>query len=209
MAETPRPVHPPYRLFTDERASFAARSHLQGDGTTTASDTVRRLVLVAVVGLLVVPAAHAAEPTAPEERSAVVQGVEGGEPDGEARELYPGSTGFATTFVTKTGNGLDKKNLFGRCVSLTAKKLVAAKRAADQGGPAGATLKTRCAAELAAAAPRTGTSVGASLTGGRQLAVAGPTTDVARPTVGGGGSELRGEREALPPSLRRLVVPRR
>ena len=120
---------------------------------TTASNTVRRLVLVAVVGLLVVPAAHAAEPTAPTNASKWCKAWKAGNETAKLAELYPGSTGFAATFVTKTGNGLDKKNLFGRCVSLTAKKLVAAKRAADQGGPAGATLKTRCAAELAAAAP--------------------------------------------------------
>jgi hypothetical protein len=121
---------------------------------TTASGTVRRLLLVAVVGLLALPAAHAAEPTAaPKNAAQWCTAWKAGNQTAKLVELYPGSTGFATTFVTKTGNGLEKKNLFGRCVSLTAKKLVAAKRAAAQGGPAGATLKSRCAAELAAAAP--------------------------------------------------------
>ena len=122
--------------------------------TTAASCTAWRLLLVAVVGLLVVPAAHAAEPTsAPKNAAQWCKAWKAGNQATKLVELYPGSTGFATTFVTKTGGGLDKKNLFGRCVSLTAKKLVAAKRSAVQGDPAEATLKTRCAAELAAATP--------------------------------------------------------
>jgi hypothetical protein len=120
---------------------------------TTASGTAWRLLLVAVVGLLALPAAHAAEPTAPKNASQWCKAWKAGNQTAKLAELYPGSTTFAATFTTKTGKGLDKTNLFGRCVSLTAKKLVAAKRTADAGGPAGATLKSRCAAELAAAAP--------------------------------------------------------
>ena len=63
--------------------------------------------------------------------------------------LYPGGLGYAKTFEQKRGNGLAKKNLFGRCVSLTAKKLAAAKAAA-----AGETLyASRCKADLARGAP--------------------------------------------------------
>jgi hypothetical protein len=153
MAETTGPCIP----FTDSlqlnaQVSPPVRIFRVMDATT-ASCTARRLLLVAVVGLLAVPAAHAAEPTAPTNASQWCKAWKAGNQTAKLVELYPGSTGFAATFVTKTGNGLDKKNLFGRCVSLTAKKLVAAKRAADQDGPAGATLKSRCAAELAAAAP--------------------------------------------------------
>ena len=122
-------------------------------GTTKAPRTARATLLVCVLALFVVPAAHAAQPTAPKNAAQWCKAWKAGNQHSKLVELYPGSTGFAATFVTKTGNGLDKKNLFGRCVSLTAKKLVAAKRAAVTGGPAEATLKTRCAAALAGVSP--------------------------------------------------------
>jgi hypothetical protein len=122
--------------------------------TKTASSRARVILLAAVLGLFALPAAHAAEPTAPKNAAQWCNAWKAGQQTAKLVALYPGSTGFASTFVTKTGNGLDKTNLFGRCVSLTAKKLVAAKRAAAQGGPAEAiTLKSRCTAELAAATP--------------------------------------------------------
>jgi hypothetical protein len=123
-------------------------------GKVTVTGKARRHLLVAVAALIVLPAAHAAEPAAtPKNAAQWCKAWKAGNQTTKLVQLYPGSTGFAATFVTKTGNGLDKKNLFGRCVSLTAKKLGAAKHAAAQGGPAEATLKARCASELAKAAP--------------------------------------------------------
>jgi hypothetical protein len=123
-------------------------------GTATAANKTWRRLLVAVAALLILPAAHAAEPAAtPKNAAQWCKAWKAGDQTAKLVTLYPGATTFAATFATKTGKGLDKKNLFGRCVSLTAKKLVAAKQSADEGGPAGATLKTRCAASLAAAAP--------------------------------------------------------
>lgn len=123
------------------------------DTVTTSSKTWRRL-LVVVAAVLIAPAAHAAEPTAaPKNAAQWCKAWKAGQQTTTLVTLFPGSTGYATTFASKSGNGREKKNLFGRCVSLTAKKLVAAKRTAERGGPAEATLKARCTAELAAAAP--------------------------------------------------------
>jgi hypothetical protein len=122
------------------------------DASTTRRKA-RRLpsVVVGVICLLVVPAAHAAEPsTTPKTASQWCKAWKAGNETAKLVELYPGSTGFTTTFVTKTGQGLDKKNLLGRCVSLTAKKLLVAKRAAQQ---AEAKLQARCKAELAKTSP--------------------------------------------------------
>ena len=106
-----------------------------------------------VVASLVVPAAHAAEPSAtPKTASQWCKAWRSGTETAKLVELYPGSTGFAATFVTKTGGGLDKTNLLGRCVSLTAKKLLAAKRAAAA-ALAAEKLQARCKAELEKASP--------------------------------------------------------
>jgi hypothetical protein len=120
------------------------------DASTTRRKARRLSSVVFVVAslLLVVPAAHAAEPSAaaPTTASQWCKAWKAGNETSKLVELYPGSTGFAATFVTKTGNGLDKKNLLGRCVSLTAKKLLAAKKAEEK-------LQARCKAELASPSP--------------------------------------------------------
>jgi hypothetical protein len=114
----------------------------------------KTMILSLVVAcLFVVPAAHAAEPSAtPKTAPQWCKAWKAGEQTTKLVELYPGSTGFAATFVTKTGGGLDKKNLLGRCVSLTAKKLLAAKRAA-LAEAAAEKLQARCRAELAKPSP--------------------------------------------------------
>jgi hypothetical protein len=118
--------------------------------TTRKAWNIRRLSLAVVVAsLIVVPAAHAAEPSVtPTTPSQWCKAWKAGDETAKLVELYPGSTGFAATFVTKTGQGLEKKNLLGKCVSLTAKKLAAARAA-----QAGATLNARCKAELVKASP--------------------------------------------------------
>lgn len=123
------------------------------DTSTTRRKARRLSFVVVVVASLVVPAAHAAEPSVtPKTASQWCKAWKAGSETAKLVELYPGSTGFAATFVTKTGAGLDKKNLLGRCVSLTAKKLLAAKRAAAL-GLAAEKLQARCRAELAKASP--------------------------------------------------------
>ena len=125
------------------------------DTKTTRKTWNSRRLSFAVVALmlLVVPAAHAAEPSAaPKTASQWCKAWKAGNETAKLLELYPGSAGFAATFVTKTGGGLDKKNLLGRCVSLTAKKLVAAKRAAAA-ELAAEKLQARCKAELAKPSP--------------------------------------------------------
>jgi hypothetical protein len=119
-----------------------------GTQTTRRAWKTRRLPLVVVAtSLLVVPAAHAAEPSVtPKNASQWCKAWRAGDQTAKLIELYPGSTGFAATFVTKAGQGRDKTNLLGRCVSLTAKKLVAVKRA-------GVKLQVRCKAELAKPSP--------------------------------------------------------
>src|SRR4026207_2398191 len=46
---------------------------------------------------------------------------------------FPGGGDYVLTFSTQNGNGTTKKSLFGRCVSLTTKKLTAERRAAREG----------------------------------------------------------------------------
>ena len=107
---------------------------------------MRKTLPLLVLCLLVVPAAHAAEPTStPKNAAQWCKAWKTGAQLGKLAELYPGSTGFVQTFTTKRGNGLAKKNLFGRCVSLTASKLAAVERA----GSAGASVAARCRADLA------------------------------------------------------------
>jgi hypothetical protein len=106
----------------------------------------RTLPLITLVSLLVVPAAHAAEPSAtPKNAAQWCTAWKAGQQTEKLNTLFPTNTGYVATFTTKTGNGLDKKNLFGRCVSLTAKKLAAAKAAAA----ARPSLSARCKTALA------------------------------------------------------------
>jgi len=106
--------------------------------------TLRTPVLVLLVVLLV-PAAHAAEPATPKNAAQWCKAWKSGVELTQFGVLYPGGLGFAKTFEQKRGNGLAKLNLFGRCVSLTAKKLAAAQAAvAGDASPA-----ARCKADLA------------------------------------------------------------
>jgi hypothetical protein len=114
----------------------------------TQTRTVRLLVPF-LLCLALAPAAHAVEPAAPKNAAQWCKAWRAGQQTTKLNELFPGNTGYATTFATTNGAGLAKKNLLGRCVSLTAKKLAAAKREQD----AAATLKARCKAELAKATP--------------------------------------------------------
>jgi hypothetical protein len=107
---------------------------------------MRKTLSLLVLCLLVVPAAHAAEPTStPKNAAQWCKAWKAGTQTGKLVELYPGSTGFVQTFTAKRGNGLDKKNLFGRCVSLTASKLAAVEGA----GSASTSVAARCKADLA------------------------------------------------------------
>ena len=96
--------------------------------------------------VFVVPAAHAVEPSAaPKNPSQWCTAWKSGSQLDKLNTLFPGNAGYVTTFTTKAGNGNDKTNIFGRCVSMTAKKLAAAKAAAA----ARPSLSTRCKADLA------------------------------------------------------------
>lgn len=110
------------------------------------------IFLSLLVCVLIAPAAHAAEPTAPKNAAQWCKAWKAGEQTAKLNELFPGNTGFAATFASKTGGGLAKKNLYGRCVSLTAKKLAAARLDAASESTSGA-LKAQCEAELAKASP--------------------------------------------------------
>ena len=78
--------------------------------------------------VFVVPAAHAVEPSAaPKNPSQWCTAWKSGSQLDKLNTLFPGNAGYVTTFTTKAGNGHDKTNIFGRCVSMTAKKLAAAK----------------------------------------------------------------------------------
>ena len=106
----------------------------------------KTLPLLILVCLLVVPAAHAAEPSAtPKNAAQWCKAWKSGTQTEKLNVLFPGNTGFVATFTMKAGNGLDKTNTFGRCVSLTAKKLAAAQAAAA----ARPSLSARCKAYLA------------------------------------------------------------
>ena len=99
----------------------------------------KTLPLLILVCLLVVPAAHAAEPSAtPKNAAQWCKAWKAGMQIEKLNVLFPGNTGFVATFTMKAGTGLDKTNTFGRCVSLTAKKLAAAQAA----------LSARCKAYL-------------------------------------------------------------
>jgi hypothetical protein len=103
------------------------------------------LVITLLLVLLAVPTALAAESATPKNAAQWCTAWKNGTDLGQFAVLYPGGLGYAKTFEQKRGNGLAKKNLFGRCVSLTATKLAAAKAAA-----AGeASTSSRCKADLA------------------------------------------------------------
>jgi hypothetical protein len=109
-------------------------------------NVTKTLPLLTIACLLVVPAAHAAEPSAtPKNAAQWCKAWKAGTQTQQLNVLFPGNTGFVATFTTKAGNGLDKTNTFGRCVSLTAKKLAAAQAAAA----ARPSLSARCKAYLA------------------------------------------------------------
>lgn len=113
----------------------------------------KTLLLITAVSLAIVVPAHAAEPAAtPRNAAQWCKAWRAGDQTEKLSLLFPGATGFTLTFSTKTGNGLAKKSLFGRCVSLTTKKLAVERRAAREGA-GGATLKTRCRSDLASEAP--------------------------------------------------------
>ena len=102
----------------------------------------KSLSLTALLCLaLVVPAAHAAEPSAaPKNASQWCTAWKAGSQLEKLNTLFPGNGGYVVAFRTRAGNGLDKTNIFGRCVSMTAKKLAAAKAAAA----ARPSLSARC-----------------------------------------------------------------
>jgi hypothetical protein len=111
---------------------------------------IKTLPLIVLLALFVVPAAHAVEPSAtPKNAAQWCTAWKKGTQSEKLNLLFPGNAGYVATFTTRTGNGLDKKNLFGRCVSLTAKKLAAAKAAAA----ATPSLSKRCKADLAGSNP--------------------------------------------------------
>lgn len=107
----------------------------------------RRLALFAFLVLLAVPVANAAPPAgaSPTNAAQWCKAWRAGAQTERFAALYPGNLGFAKTFEQLRGNGLAKTNLLGRCVSLTAKKLAAAKAAAA----AETSLVSRCKADFA------------------------------------------------------------
>ena len=110
----------------------------------------KTLPLIAVLSLAVVLPAHAAEPAAATPRNAA-QWCKAWRADSQTAKLdtwFPGGGDYVLTFSTQNGNGTTKKSLFGRCVSLTTKKLAAERRAAREGA-GGATLQSRGRSDLA------------------------------------------------------------
>jgi hypothetical protein len=113
-----------------------------------AHEMLKTLPLIAVLSLAVVLPAHAAEPAAAPRNAA--QWCKAWRADTQTEKLnalFPGNGGYALTFSTQNGNGTTKKSVFGRCVSLTTKKLAADRRAAREGA-GGATLQARCRSDL-------------------------------------------------------------
>jgi hypothetical protein len=135
-----------------------------------AHELPKTLPLIAVLSLAVVLPAHAAEPAAGTPRNAA-QWCKAWRADSQTAKLntwFPGGGDYVLTFSTQNGNGTTKKSLFGRCVSLTTKKLTAERRAAREGA-GGATLQTRCRSDLASGAPHY-TSLGRCIADeGRQI----------------------------------------
>ena len=109
----------------------------------------KTLPLIAVLSLAFVVPAHAAEPAAtPRNAAQWCMAWRAGTQTEKLAALFPTAGGYALTFTSKTGQGITKKGVFGRCVSLTTKKLAVERRAA-RGGAGGATLKARCRSDLA------------------------------------------------------------
>ena len=104
------------------------------------------IALTLLLVLLAVPTALAAESATPKNAAQWCTAWKNGTDLGQLAVLYPGGLGYAKTFEQKRGNGLAKKNLFGRCVSLTAKKLAAANKAAAAGE---ISTSSRCKADIA------------------------------------------------------------
>ena len=104
------------------------------------------IALTIVLVLLAVPTALAAESATPKNAAQWCTAWKNGTDLGQLAVLYPGGLGYAKTFEQKRGNGLAKKNLFGRCVSLTAKKLAAANKAAAAGE---LSTSSRCKVDIA------------------------------------------------------------
>ena len=129
---------------------------------------LKTLPLIALSLTVVLPA-HAAEPAASPTNAA--QWCKAWRADVQTQKLsawFPGGGYYVVTFSTRNGNGTTKKSLFGRCVSLTTKKLAAERRAAREGA-GGATLQARCRSDLATGASHYG-SLGRCIEDrGRQL----------------------------------------
>jgi hypothetical protein len=114
-----------------------------------AHEMPKTLTLIAVLSLAIAVPAHAAEPAAtPKNAAQWCKAWRAGTETAKLNAWFPANGGFALTFSTTTGKGITKKSLFGRCVSLTTKKLAAERRAAREGA-GGATLKSRCRSYLA------------------------------------------------------------
>jgi hypothetical protein len=111
------------------------------------------LLSLTAVSLVVAVPAHAAEPAAaPKNAAQWCKAWRAGTQTEKLNVLFPGNGGYTLTFSTTTGKGLTKKSVFGRCVSLTAKKLTAERRAAREDA-GGASLKSRCRSDLASPDP--------------------------------------------------------
>jgi hypothetical protein len=129
---------------------------------------LKTLPLITLFLLVVLPA-HAAEPAATPKNAA--QWCKAWRADLQTQKLnalFPGGGTYVLTFSTRNGNGTTKKSLFGRCVSLTTKKLAAERRAAREGA-GGATLQTRCRSDLATGASHYANLGRCIADGGRQI----------------------------------------
>ena len=103
------------------------------------------IALTVLLVLLAVPTALAAESATPKNAAQWCTAWKNGTDLGQLAVLYPGGLGYPKTFEQTRGNRLAKKNLFGRCVSLTAKKLAAANKAAAAGE---LSTSSRCKADI-------------------------------------------------------------
>ena len=114
-----------------------------------AHEMPKTLPLIAVLSLAVVLPARPHEPAAVTPRNAA-QWCKAWRAETQTEKLnalFPSGGGYVLTFSNRNGNGTTKKSLFGRCVSLTTKKLAAERRAAREGA-GGASLQTRCRSSL-------------------------------------------------------------
>ena len=124
------------------------------------------IALTLLLVLLAVPTALAAESATPKNAAQWCTAWKHGTDLGQFAVLYPGGLGYAKTFEQQRDNGLAKKNLFGRCVSLTAKKLAAANKAAAAGE---ISTSSRCKADTARGGSAYSTVGGCVSDGGRLL----------------------------------------